>query len=210
MTQDSRNEVGSGQPKDEVPQLKSKLTPRNRSRRKLAVRGLIGSGILAFSALLGTQLGSKLAQNQPSQEMSQPYSLPSLETRDVFDNQLKLSDMQDLSLRETLSGDNWIDDGHIPYFTTPEGTKRYFIVVGNTTVMFETNGKTLKEAAKEKDFKQVKDVLHPSMAGESDGIFDTYSGITSILQLDKNDPMHIIGIGHFERRIQNAPIYAFP
>lgn len=216
MADDPNNEVGI-EPQEEIPQLKPELAPKNRSRRKLAAKGLLGSGIVALSSLFGLKLISNMQQEQQNQSYEQSqrqsyepqaYSLPSLETKDVFGGQLKLGEIQNLSL-ESVLGNNWIDDGHIPYFTTPQGSKRYFVVVGNSTLLLETDGKTLKDAAQKNDFKQVKDVLSPSMQEGSDGIFDTYTGITSILQLDKNDPMHIIGIGHFERRVQNAPIYAF-
>lgn len=216
MSSDTGKEINKNPPvvKNENP---STIKRNEEKRRYTRVRG----GVYATAALALALAAPRMAQEfqqgqideqtgqQNTQELYIPYySLPELETNLVLDGQLNLGEMQDLSLKSVL--DNyWINDGHIPYFTTPEGTKRYFIVKGGRTVMLETDGKTLKDAAKNKDFKQIKNVLFPTGAERADHTYDTYTGITSILQLDKNDPMHLIGIGHFERRVPNAPIYAF-
>ncbi|PIR80163.1 MAG: hypothetical protein COU25_01510 [Candidatus Levybacteria bacterium CG10_big_fil_rev_8_21_14_0_10_35_13] len=217
MTVDAGKEVNKNSPtgKDTNP---SAVKPSDEERRYNRIRrGVWATAALALALAAPKIITDPEQQSDPqvyppgpnSGEVYQTHELPKIETNLVFDGQLNLGSMEDLSLKEPLGGNYWINDGHIPYFTTPEGTKRYFIVKGNTTVMLETNDETLEQAAKNKDFKQVKNVLYPSMAERSDGTYDTYTGITSILQLDKNNPMHLIGVGHFERRVPNAPIYAF-
>lgn len=115
----------------------------------------------------------------------------------------KISDEANLSLQEY--GLSWTPDGHITYFTMPDGKKRYFISAEVSTWMIETPGqKSLKEyiLAHELDQSAFREVLTPT--GEFDDPNDYkngYVGLTSVVQIEKDtNPMHLVATAHCEQR----------
>lgn len=107
----------------------------------------------------------------------------------------------DLSLSKL--GLSWTPDGHITYFTTTDGHKRYFISSNVSTYMIETNGnETLEQAIQAGDVKvdRNKPVIAPDK--NSDWRRD-YVGITSVLQVDSSNPNHLYALAHGEKRANN-------
>lgn len=126
-----------------------------------------------------------------------PSETEALEGKFTFDD-----GREDLSLAEF--GLKYTPDGHITYFTTPEGKKRYFITATTSTWMIETDGqKSLKDYILSKELKkeQFHEVLKPTENFESDDFNNGYDGITKVLQVEPDTkPMHLYAIRHCEQR----------
>lgn len=169
--------------------------PELKLPRKVGTLGKwAGIGLLAFAGgFLVDKAGATFTSNSNGSS-SQPGEQPTSENQLALEN-VTLEERMDLSLRS--EGLTFSPDGHIPYFTTPEGTRRYFIVSKNSTWMIETNGESLENAIRGNRLT-IKDVLDPNSQFQ-------YRGITSVLQLDSNNPMHLIGITHQEQRVNNDP-----
>src|SRR3989344_4738599 len=71
---------------------------------------------------------------------------PSAEAKDVaLRDFIQLGPNEhDLSLKE--QGLLWVPDGHTPYVTLADGTRRYFITARTSTHILATNGESLKDA----------------------------------------------------------------
>lgn len=110
-----------------------------------------------------------------------------------------LGEKSDLSLRKV--GLSWAPDGHISYFTTQSGKRRYFISAGNSTSMIETDGqKSLKDSILNQEI--IKDQIRQVYTPDSGVQYrQDYAGITSVLQLDDQSPDHLLATVHCEQRV---------
>lgn len=166
--------------------------PQFSRRTFLKKAAAIGTSILLGASLGNFLFGTHAEQPTPSAEVS-----PSPTSENFV-----LGAKENLSLKEY--GLEWTPDGHISYFTTPEGKKRYFISAADSTWMIETQGqKSLKDyiLSKELTQEQFHEVLTPTGNFKSATDYKNgYTGITDVLQTDKNNPMHLMGITHYEQR----------
>lgn len=181
------------------------------SRRRFLQGAGLGAVGLAIGAALGklgilNPGGAPKPQNSPSPSPSENIPNPSESHGTLTTNEnFILGAKENLSLKEF--GLQWTPDGHISYFTTPENKKRYFISAADSTWMVETNGqKSLKDYILSKELvqEQFHEVLKPYDKPENfntnGGYNNGYTGITNVLQTDKNNPMHLMGITHCEQR----------
>ncbi|OGH11118.1 MAG: hypothetical protein A2684_01515 [Candidatus Levybacteria bacterium RIFCSPHIGHO2_01_FULL_36_15b] len=118
-----------------------------------------------------------------------------------------LDEESNLSLQEY--GLNWTPDGHITYFTMPDGSKRYFISANVSTWMIETSGqKSLKDyiLAGELNQSSIREVIVPTgNFSDSNDYKNGYVGLASVVQIEKEtNPMHLIATAHCEQRINSA------
>jgi hypothetical protein len=172
------------------------------SRRRFLQWGTLTAGTAALTLFL--ERFGFLGNNNPNpSENPTPSASPS--EQPTPSESLPTGKKNDLSLKEF--GLKWTPDGHISYFTTPESKKRYFISAADSTWMIETDGqKSLKDyiLSKELTQEQFHEVLKPYESPDKfnpDGGYNNgYTGITNILQTDKNNPMHLMGITHCEQR----------
>lgn len=184
-------------PESEIePQKDEPLLSR---REFVAALGLLG--VSALAGYKASEIGIKIPE----------IKLPDVKLFEETDNiaspevmsggSLVLgSEETTLSLLESKLA--WIPDGRLPYFTTKEGNRRFFLSGGpnNATYMVEVDkGKTLKEEILNKGITrdEITEVYSPDANSEYKR---HYAGLTSILQLDKNNPDHLIGIAHCELR----------
>ena len=166
--------------------------PANLGRRKF----LIASGLIAGAGILGYLTKVKLSIPDLSK------ILPFSETEQPSTGTMVLGE-QETSLHEEMLGYmSWTPDGPITYWTTAEGKRRYLLTGGqdNATYMLESDGKrTLKDimASGEINQNSFKEVYGPDQNVE---YRREYAGITSVLQIDKSNQDHLLGIAHCEQR----------
>ncbi len=93
-------------------------------------------------------------------------------------------------------GINWTPDGHIPYITFPDGRREYY-VSGNAAsfAMLEDKGSLFIPRERNQQGQAIP-VVGPDRGGE---YRNGYTAITSILQLNKENPNHLFGITHNEQ-----------
>lgn len=116
--------------------------------------------------------------------------------------QMVLSEEEQSFKEQMLGYLSWAPDGPITYWTTAEGKRRYLLTGGqeNATYMLETDGqKSLKDimASGEINADSFKKVYGPDQNVQ---YRREYAGITSVLQIDKSNPNHLLGIAHCEER----------
>jgi hypothetical protein len=115
---------------------------------------------------------------------------------------IKISGNETSFQQEMLGYLSWTPDGPITYYATPDGKRRYLLTGGqdNATYMLETNGKqTLAQvmASGQINKDSFKEVYGPDVNVQ---YRKYYAGITSVLQIDKSNPNHLLGITHCENR----------
>jgi hypothetical protein len=181
--------------------------PKVMSRRKfltgvsLFAGSVVAGGILSRFGVLKSPLGEgeKPHPSSPT-ETHKPENTNATFSLEKEDGKIK---EEDISLQKYGLG--WTPDGHIPFFTTPQGKKRYFISANVSTWMIETDGEMpLKDYISSKKLTQdnFKMVMEPTGDFESSTDYKNgYTGITSVFQVNKDtDPNHLIGTTHYEQR----------
>ena len=158
------------------------------SRRKF----IIGAGLVAAAGALGYITKGKI---------------PFLENIITPDKEPKngtmvLGEEERVFQDEMVGYASWTPDGPITYWTTASGKRRYLLTGGqdNATYMLKSDGKrTLKEimASGEINENSFTKVYGPD---EKVKYRREYAGITSVLQIDKGNPDHLLGIAHCEER----------
>ena len=181
--------------------IESKKT--SRTRRILA--GTLGATILS-TALYGADVSAQSPSQLPDMDT---YKNPVTEIEHITAGTLELSNEQ--SFRESLLGFmNYVPDGPITFWTTPEGNKRYLLTggdmnqgkewTGNATYMMElSNGITLKDALASGQITS-DNFLQVFTPDVNVNYRKDYVGITSVLQTDPNNLDHLWGITHAEER----------
>lgn len=168
------------------------------SRREfLAGAGVFALGVIGESILSKNRMFDSLASLMPVPGVSNP-----VENQNIRNGEIVVSKKETFIPLLEKAHMAFIPDGRIPYFTTKDGIKRYYFSGGpeNASYMFETDGKkTLEEALLDPsvNYDSFHKVWGPD---ESIEFRKYYSGITSILRLDKNNPDHVLGITHNENR----------
>lgn len=178
----NRQEISPNQEVENPPLLST--------RRKF----LIGSGLVAAGFGLGYLTRFKLSDL----EKLFPFS-----EGQPKNGNMVLGNEETIFRNEMLGYLSYTPDGPITYWTTASGKRRYLLTGGqdNATYMLESDGKrTLKEimASGEINAQSFKKVYGPD---QSVTYKREYAGITSVLQIDKSNPDHLLGIGHGEKRI---------
>lgn len=188
--------IVSGQ-KIEKPQIQEEaekdLTQNSSSllsRRKF----LIGGGLAATGFGLGYLTKFKLpdlGKLLPFQENEQPKP-----------GTMVLGNEEKVFQNEMIGYASWTPDGPITYYETASGKRRYLLTGGqdNATYMLESDGKkTLKEimASSEINENSFKKVYGPDANAQ---YRREYAGITGILQIDKSNKDHLLGVAHCEER----------
>lgn len=160
------------------------------SRRKL----IIGAGIGAAGFGIGYLTKFKLP------DLSKLFSQP--ETQEPKTPTMILGDEETSLQQEMLGYMSWTPDGPITYWTTAEGKRNYLLTGGqdNATYMLNTDGKrTLKDIIASGEINQ--DSFKKVYGPDSNVKYRReYAGITSVLQIDKQNPNHLLGIAHCEQR----------
>lgn len=167
------------------------------SRRKF----LIGTGLAAVG--FGFGYLTKFRLPDLGSLFPSPEKEPQKGTMILGENETSLQN-------EMLGYMNYVPDGPITYWTTAEGKRRYLLTGGdmnqdkkwdgNATYMIETDGtKSLKEVIESGNITadSFTQVWGPDVNVE---YRKYYSGITSVLQTDKDNPDHLFGITHNENR----------
>jgi hypothetical protein len=159
------------------------------SRRKL----LIGAGLTAAGFGLGYLTKFKLP------DLGNLFPSPEKTPKKGI---MILGQEERVFQEEMLGYASWTPDGPITYWTTKEGKRRYLLTGGNdnATYMLESDGKkTFKEimASGEINENSLKKVYGPDANVEYKR---EYAGITGVMQIDKNNPDHLLGVTHCEKR----------
>lgn len=187
------------------PEIKNAPSAHPQERKKLSKTraALIGAGLFAAGIGISAFTSGRVGVEFPTPAFSSQGEFPSLEGESRNGN-IVLSQNEEIFQNEMVRVLNWVPDGPITYWTTKDGHRRYLLTGGqdNATYMLETDGKTpLRELIKtgnltKNDFKEVfsPDLDVPYRMH--------YVGITSVLQIDKENPDHLFGITHNERRVE--------
>lgn len=128
--------------------------------------------------------------------IAETASPTSSETPAEMGSFITLGNESDLSLESQRL--IYTPDGHIPYITFSDGTRRYFITADVSTYAIDTNGETLQQAIQGK--RATVDPNKPVYSSEQNTDY-SYSGITSVFGLDANNQQHLTGIIHEEKRV---------
>ena len=177
----------------ELPEKRRKFSDKHISRRDLLIAGgLLGSAIALKTIKTGTipfanEIGNlfKSSENETTKAGTM-----------VLGNEEKV-------FRDEMIGyASWTPDGPITYYETASGKRRYLLTGGqdNATYMLESDGKrTLKEimAGGEINENSFKKVYGPD---KNVKFRREYAGITGVLQIDKGNKDHLLGIAHCEER----------
>lgn len=163
------------------------------SRRDFLIAGGLLSGAVALKAIkTGTiPFANEIGNFFKSLENEQPKA-----------GTMVLAEQERVFLEEMVGYASWTPDGPITYWNTKDGKRRYLLTGGqdNATYMLEGDGKrTLKEimGSGEINENSLKKVYGPD---QNVTYRREYAGITSVLQLDKSNPDHLLGIAHCEER----------
>ena len=159
------------------------------------------SRISRRSLLKATGSGVALAMLRPFEAIAQSPSpsseVESPETKPKYEFIQLGGDEYNLSLEE--QGLRWVPDGHIPYVTLADGTRRYFVTAKVSTHIIATNGENLKDAIQSGrviNQTNLREVYTPDVnAAYKNG----YTGITSVVQPNLSDLNHLIGVTHNEQ-----------
>lgn len=179
-------------------------------RKKLSKgRMIIGATLLAAaSSGFGYGIGFKLPDlgNLANAQQNETQNSPDTNPYHIGEGQAKNETLvlngKEESFRDQMIGYmNWTPDGPITYYTTAEGKRRYLLTGGqdNGTYMIETDGKqTLKDILGSGTIN--KDSFTKVYSPEQSKSQYEYVGITGVLQTDKSNPNHLLGIAHCEQR----------
>jgi len=187
----------------------------HKTRRPRTVSGRTFAGILLAAAVAGAGVGLEIGSrgkindafaapitNIFSGQNSGENSDNGIQEGSVRDGTIKLSGSETSFQQEMLGYMSWTPDGPITYYTTAGGERRYLLTGGqdNATYMLETDGKqTLAQIMGSGQINKdsFKEVYGPDINVQ---YRKYYAGITSVLQIDKSNKDHLLGITHCENR----------
>lgn len=175
------------------PSPRKTFLDKNLPRRDFLIAGgLLGAAVALKAIRTGNiPFANELSNLFKSPENEQPKA-----------GTMVLGQEEKVFLEEMVGYASWTPDGPITYWTTKDGKRRYLLTGGqdNATYMLESDGKrTLKEimGSGEINENSLKKVYGPD---QNVTYRREYAGITSVLQLDKSNPDHLLGIAHCEER----------
>lgn len=175
-------------PSERKPFLNNKI-PR---RDFLIAGGLLGAAIALKSIKTGTiPFANEIGNLFKSTENEQPKA-----------GTMVLGEKEEVFLDEMVGYASWTPDGPITYYETKTGKRRLLLTGGqdNATYMLESDGKrSLKEimGSGEINENSLKKVYGPD---QNVKYRREYAGITGVLQIDKGNKDHLLGVAHCEER----------
>lgn len=173
--------------------VRRKLLETEISRRDFLIAGGLLGGSIALKSLMTGRIpfANEIGKLFKSEENEQPKA-----------GTMILGTEEKVFRDEMIGYMSWTPDGPITYYETASGKRRYLLTGGqdNATYMLESDGKrTLKEIMASGEINQdsFKKVYEPDANVQ---YRREYAGITGVLQIDKNNKDHLLGIAHCEQR----------
>ncbi len=153
------------------------------------LRRKVATGILSASIAMG---GASFPEVVVAQSETQLPS-PSTEVPQEKPDFITLGTEHNLSLIDQKL--LWTPDGHMPYITFSNGTRRYFISSKVSTFAIDTDDQSLKSAIENNlvNPEKIQEVYSPE---QNPGY--NYTGITAVFSLDQENEKHLTALLHQE------------